>query len=53
MTRAQKDCSVCGQEFLVKNPDQMRRTSEEIEYFCSDECRQRDRSESGDRKSVV
>lgn len=48
MATALKSCSVCGSEFLVKNPDQIKRVKGETSYFCSAECRGEDRSERGE-----
>ncbi len=47
MATALKTCSVCEEQFLVKNPDQVKRDDGEVTYFCSDTCREEDRSRRG------
>ena len=47
MSTALKDCSMCGREFLVKGPEHIDRSGDEVHYFCSDECRAKNRKERG------
>lgn len=47
MGTALKNCSVCSREFLVQNPEHIRRKDGDVSYFCSDDCRAEYREQSG------
>ncbi|MFB6373285.1 MAG: hypothetical protein ABEN55_09270, partial [Bradymonadaceae bacterium] len=47
MGTALKNCSVCSREFLVQNPDQIRRKDGDVTYFCGDDCRSEYRDQRG------
>ncbi|MFW6054045.1 MAG: AAA family ATPase, partial [Persicimonas sp.] len=42
------ECSVCGKQFLVKFRYQIKRTGKDVEYFCSQKCRDRNTDERGE-----
>ncbi len=48
MATALKECSVCDKQFLVKFRYQIERTGKDVEYFCSQKCRDHDTDERGE-----
>lgn len=42
-----KTCSVCGERFLLKGPQQIRRDDGDPTFFCSQECREADQEATG------
>ncbi len=47
MATGLKNCSVCGSEFLVKKPSQIRRDDGTTQFYCGEDCRESAREERG------
>jgi chromosome partitioning protein len=47
MATALKECTACGERFLVKFRYQIQQTDSGVQYYCSQQCRQDDATEGG------